>query len=351
MSAFRPEVKLDKDTIRTAVSTAERFRYHIPFETIEEAKSFIGACCEANAFDYNLPDDTPPAIKSLMADRVHFFVALNAHNRGEFSIGKPFSNPQKLREAVAADATRVLTLIGAAAWSRKFPSVRIATEWVAKQCSDSRFSYTPCGAVDAARFHAYVHYSVLRQAWESGKANVATVPKDWVKTASLAPGLTLRETVDKDVERLLPLLPHWPAFVSVNAARNHVSRVAVRQRFQYTGWSKVEMRRYRMMVHYYTAKRAFDEGEVALGPWAVLDEEMLGEMADQVGKTAKKSSPFGDGCIDEVDLYDEIMDLSDEPWFVSSTRSGSPARNASTSRPGTPSRSSMPRASRPSTPY
>jgi hypothetical protein len=105
------------------------------------------------------------------------------------------------------------------------------------------------------------------------------------------------------------------------------------------------------MVHYYTAKRAFDEGEVALGPWAVLDEEMLGEMADQVGKAAKKSSPFGDGCIDEVDLYDDLMDLSDEPWFVSSTRSGSPPRKAPTSRPGTPSRSSTPRPSRPSTPY
>jgi hypothetical protein len=355
MTTFRPELKLDKDTIRTAVSTAERFRYHVPFETIEEAKSFIGACCEANAFDYHLPTDTPPAVKRLVADRVHFFVALNAHNRGEFTIGKPFPNPQKLRESVAADTTRVLTLIGAVAWSRKFPSVRVATEWVAKQCSESRFSYALFGAVDATRFHAYVHYSVVRQAWESGKANIAAVPKDWVKTASLAPGLSLRETVDKDVERLTLLLPQWPAFVSVNAARNHVSRVAARVRFQYTGWNKVEMRRYRLLVHYYTAKRAFDAGEVALGPWAVLDEEMLGEMADQAqsgsGRVTKKL-PFGDGCVDEVDLYDELMDLSDEPWFVSTTRPGTPSRKGSTSRPGTPSRrSSTPRTSRPSTPH
>lgn len=98
---------INKEVVRAAVCSAERFRYHVPFDTMEKAKEFVGTLCEANEFDYGLLVNTPESTRRAVVDRVHFFVALNAFNRGEFVIPEMFPNPKKLHDAVEADVIRL----------------------------------------------------------------------------------------------------------------------------------------------------------------------------------------------------------------------------------------------------
>jgi hypothetical protein len=313
---------IDKEVVRAAVCSAERFRYHVPFDTMEKAKEFVSTLCEANEFDYGLPVNTPEPTRRAVVDRVHFFVALNAYNRGEFVIPEMFPNPKKLREAVEADVGRVLRVI--TSWSRKFPSVRLAADFVAKECATHKFAYTPFKSVDTVKYQGFVHYNTVRQAYEAGKVSLTSTPKEWFKKVALKPGLTMRATIEADIDRLMPLLPPWPALASINAAQNHVSRFCARTKFQYTGWKEVEPHKYRMWVNYHTAKRAFDAGSIAMGPWAVIDEANR----DTGGKLQKHH--HYDNQEDEVDLYEDLMDFSDEPWFLpySNTNSRSVRRGS-----------------------
>jgi hypothetical protein len=75
--------------------------------------------------------------------------------------------------------------------------------------------------------------------------------------------LTSTDVIDTDIKRLSAIMPNeaWPAtFIDLNAARNFVGQWCYENRFRYTGWSDVELRKYRLFVNFNAAKYALSAG-------------------------------------------------------------------------------------------
>lgn len=59
----------------------------------------------------------------------------------------------------------------------------------------------------------------------------------------------------------MPIIRSWPStFTDLNAARNFVQHCCGNNRFRYAGWPDVEQRKYRLFVHFNTAKYALQKG-------------------------------------------------------------------------------------------
>ena len=73
--------------------------------------------------------------------------------------------------------------------------------------------------------------------------------------------LTHADAIETDIARLLKLITNWPAtFPHLNAARNFVHQWCYTHHFRYTGWEKVEPRRFGLFVNFATAKQALAGG-------------------------------------------------------------------------------------------
>jgi hypothetical protein len=81
--------------------------------------------------------------------------------------------------------------------------------------------------------------------------------------------------IEADVSRLLPLLSWPPTFPTLNSARNFVQNHCYATCFSYTGWEDVEIYRFRLFVHFNTAKEAYKKG--VFGVSVVPDARALGE--------------------------------------------------------------------------
>jgi|SRR5690242_6902248 len=59
----------------------------------------------------------------------------------------------------------------------------------------------------------------------------------------------------------MPLIRSWPSpFTDLNAARNFVQQWCNNNRFDYAGWPDVKLHKYRLFVHFNTAKYALRKG-------------------------------------------------------------------------------------------
>ncbi|KAF1941046.1 hypothetical protein EJ02DRAFT_423389 [Clathrospora elynae] len=277
-----PKNKHLKGVIFKAVGYAERLIYTYPnrFYDIEEAKSYINSICEKGDFNYsakmNLTDEDFDYVK----DKVHFVVAVRAFEQGEFYLDIPMPDTTLLRAAIESDITRVLQLIPS--WPDSFLSVPDAQNYVAKICHLNSFNYTEFEGVEPYKFGSYVNFNTARHAYEAGRFEMHWPGKGWSRKPARAkkpasPGQvqvvekkfgSLHTTIEADIKRLTPLIFAWPAsFPSLNDARNFVQRFCNDVRFRYTGWLGVDLQRFKLFVHFNTAKLAHWAGKFTIqGP-------------------------------------------------------------------------------------
>ncbi|KAF2125366.1 hypothetical protein P153DRAFT_400194 [Dothidotthia symphoricarpi CBS 119687] len=319
-----------KQTIKTLLTTplllaAERLipTYPPHFPTIEHAKTHISHHCAAAHFTYGSP---PAHLRDRVRDRVHFLVAVRAYEAGEFYLDEGLVDRAALRNAIERDIARVLPLIRV--WPREFPDVGAAKLYVEGVCFRAGFRCGEFGGVAQGRFRGYVVFNAVRRGFERGLFGLRSCEgvEGW-RVGRTAPTFTsapasgerfacLKDAIDFDVERLVPLVRGWPArFTDINAARNFVGGFCYDVRFRYSGYGDVEAHRYRMFVNFHTAKRAFGEGRF------VLDVQMLGvrkqvlggKLAEENGAVEEKtemdggavagSTPVKKSEVDSVPVY------------------------------------------------
>ncbi|KAG9193253.1 hypothetical protein G6011_03288 [Alternaria panax] len=273
--------------------------YPTHFYDIEEAKSYVDATCKRVDFEYITSKHISDEELEYVKDKACFAVAARAFKQGEFYLKVELADPRALRGglvAVEADINRLLPLVPY--WPLRFSNVQEAVIHVDGVARWSRFAYKEFEGVEGMKFRSYVNSNTVRHAFEAGRFDLDVPGKGWqcrqpkpreqAKKVVTLPKThkgrlaTMREAVEFDMQRLLPLLSAWPAtFHSLNAARDHVRVFSRSIHFSYTYWPNVEPSHFRLIANFHTAKRAFNLGKFNIDP-----KGETGDESDDTEKTA-----------------------------------------------------------------
>jgi hypothetical protein len=125
------------------------------------------------------------------------------------------------------------------------------------------------------------------------------------------------DTIEADVRRLEPLLLYWPPLLpTLNAARNFVQHFCRDFGFEYTGWPGVEMGKFRLYVHFNTAKHALEAGKFRVKEQP--DAAALGKTGRAEEKNGhERGQEEGVGLHDAgVELWSKRIKMSTAPYAM-----------------------------------
>lgn len=122
-----------------------------------------------------------------------------------------------------------------------------------------------------------------------------------------------------DIARLKKLIRTWPTtFPHLNEARNFVQDWCYQHYFRYTGWHDVDLRKFRLFVHFNTAKYALQEGVIKVEravPKRVAcvakDEKDVRKEARDKGVEVCKSKRSASGAEEEKKHQDIVARIKD----------------------------------------
>jgi hypothetical protein len=217
--------------------------------------------------------------------------------------------------AIEADIQRLLPLVPY--WPPRFSGVKDALVHVDGVAQWKEFTYTEFAAVEQERFRRYVNYNTVRHAFENGRFEMQVPGDDWqcrkpkpvtglkaptAKYATMS-GMPLRcpaqfystnpqttGAIEHDVQKLFTRIPAWrPSYPSLNAARDYVADVSRCIHFSYSYWHEIEPRRFRTIVNFSTAKRAFQ-----LAKFGICEGDVGEDESDGTDETAIEGAEVGE---------------------------------------------------------
>jgi hypothetical protein len=217
--------------------------------------------------------------------------------------------------AVEADIQRLLPLVPY--WPPRFSGVKDALVHIDGVAQWREFTYTEFAGVEQERFRRYVNFNTVRHAFENGRFDMQVPGDDWqcrkskpvtglkTPTAKYATmnGMQPRcpahfyctnppttGAIEHDVQKLFTRIPAWrPSYPSLNAARDYVAESSRCIHFSYSYWHEIEPRRFRTIVNFSTAKRAFQ-----LAKFEIYEGDVGEDESDGTDETAVEGAEVGE---------------------------------------------------------